>query len=309
MRVFLFLVLTYSVVSCSTKEKMTPEEVKAYEAEINKWHDKRIEEVKAPNGWLNLIGLYWLEPGINSVGSGENNTIVFPKGTLPEKAGYFLVKDNTVSLTVDKGVDILSNGAGITNGIIFHPDSAKNPQLAFGSLRWNIIKRDTKLGVRVRDLESKALKDFKGVERFPIDPQWKLTAHFEKADSLKTIDITNVLGQTTPQNSPGAIVFERDGKKYKLDALEGKDEFFIVFADATTGKETYGGGRFIYVKKPSEDGNTVIDFNKAYNPPCVFSPYATCPLPPKQNVLQIEIKAGELAYHQEGEHTVIPSKK
>jgi uncharacterized protein (DUF1684 family) len=297
MKYFLIFTLSSLLLSCSTKKKMTPEEITAYETEINTWHAKRIDDVKAPNGWVNLIGLYWLEPGINSFGTGEKNNIVFPNGTLPEKAGYFLVKENTVSMTVEKGVDILSNGAAITNGIIFHPDSTKNPQLAFGSLRWNIIKRDTKLGIRVRDLESSALKNFKGVERFPINPHWKLAARFEKADSLKTIDITNILGQTTAQNSPGAIVFEWEGKEYKLDALEGKDEFFIVFADATTGKETYGGGRFIYVKKPGADGNTTIDFNKAYNPPCVFSPYATCPLPPKQNVLLIEIKVGELAYH------------
>jgi uncharacterized protein (DUF1684 family) len=300
MRFFFILSVLCVLVSCSTKKKMTPEELATYEAEINAWHAKRIEDVKAPNGWVNLIGLYWLEPGINSFGTGEKNNIVFPKGTLPEKAGYFLVKENTVSLTVEKGMDILSNGAAITNGIIFHPDSAKNPQLAYGSLRWNIIKRDTKLGIRVRDLESSALKNFKGVERFPIDPQWRLAARFEKADSLKTIDITNILGQTTAQNSPGAIVFEWEGKEYKLDALEGKDEFFIVFADATTGKETYGGGRFIYVKKSGADGNTTIDFNKAYNPPCVFSPYATCPLPPKQNVLPIAITAGERVYHYEG---------
>jgi uncharacterized protein (DUF1684 family) len=304
MKYFLLFTLCSLLFSCSKKKELTPAEVTAYEAEINTWHAKRIDDVKAPNGWVNLIGLYWLEPGINSFGSGEKNNIVFPKGTLPEKAGYFLVKENTVSLTVEKGVDILSNGAAITNGIIFHPDSTKNPQLAYGSLRWNIIKRDTKLGIRVRDLESKALTNFKEVERFTIDPQWRLAARFEKADSLKTIDVTNILGQTTAQNSPGAIVFEWEGKEYKLDALEGKDEFFIVFADATTGKETYGGGRFIYVKKPGADGNTIIDFNKAYNPPCVFSPYATCPLPPKQNVLPIEIKVGELAYHYDEAHAL-----
>ncbi len=253
--------------------------------------------MKAPNGWVNLVGLYWLEPGINLFGSGDQNNIVFPKGTVPDKSGYFLVKDNTVSIFPAREVTILSNGAPLSNPQIFHADSAKAPQLEYGTLRWSIIKRDDKIGIRLRDLDSEAVANFKGVDRFPIDVQWRLEARFEKADSLKTIDITNVLGQTTPQRSPGSIVFDVYGETYRLDALQGgKDELFIVFADSTSGNETYGGGRFIYVKKPDAEGKTFIDFNRAYNPPCVFSPYATCPLPPRQNVLPIEIKAGEKDY-------------
>jgi uncharacterized protein (DUF1684 family) len=283
--------------ACTTEKSMTPQELHVYEVEINAWHAKRIEDVKAPNGWVNLVGLYWLEPGINLFGSSDQNNIVFPKGTLPDRAGYFLVKDNMVSIFPDKEVTILSNGAPLTDPQIFHADSATSSQLQYGSLRWNIIKRDDKIGIRLRDLESEALTNFKEVDRFPIDVQWRLEARFEKADSLKTIDITNVLGQTTPQRCPGSIVFEINGQAYRLDALEGgKDELFIIFADATSGKETYGGGRFIYVKKPDAEGKTIIDFNKAYNPPCVFSPYATCPLPPLQNVLPIEIKVGEKNY-------------
>lgn len=140
------------------------------------------------------------------------------------------------------------------------------------------------------------LKGKVGIERFTVDPAWRLTARFEPADSLHTIPVTNIIGQTTPQRCPGAVVFAWEGKTYRLDALDGGDDLFIIFSDATSGHETYGGGRFLYAPKPSAEGKVVLDFNKAYNPPCVFTPYATCPLPPSQNQLPIAVHAGEKVY-------------
>ncbi|MFM8851555.1 MAG: DUF1684 domain-containing protein [Cytophagales bacterium] len=301
-----FAVLAAAVVvaltSCNGRRKMKPEEFAKYKAEVDAWHAKRIKDVLAPNGWVNLIGLYWLEPGIHSFGSGEKSDIVFPAGTVPEKAGFFLVNDGQVTITVEDGVDIRADGKPIARALIFHPDSVKNPQLELGSVRWNVILRSDQLGIRLRDLESTAVKNFKGIERFPVNPEWKREARFEKYDSLKTISITNIIGQTTEQRALGALVFEWQGQQLRLDVLEGRDDFFIVFADATSGKQTYGGGRFIDVKKPDSTRITIIDFNKAYNPPCVFSPFATCPLPPPQNRLPIEVKAGELNYHYDDQH-------
>lgn len=298
--VFFFLVLSFVLLSCSHKKKLTPKELQAYESELSAWHAKRIEEVKAPDGWLNLVGLYWLRPGINSFGSDPKNDIVFPADKLAANAGYFFLKDSTVTITVNKNVSILSKGRPVTSQVIFHPDSAKPVILEAGSLRWNIIKRGSKYGIRLRDVESPLIKDFKGVDRFPVDPSFRVEATFEKSDSTKTIDITNVIGQTTPQRSPGTLIFKLNENEFRLDALEGnKDEFFILFGDSTSGKETYGGGRFLYVKKPDANGKTIIDFNKAYNPPCVFTAYATCPLPPRQNILSLEVKAGEKNYGKE----------
>jgi uncharacterized protein len=282
--------------SCSGKKELTKDERIAYENELSAWHAKRIEDVKAPNGWLNLVGLFWLEPGVNTFGSGEKNAIIFPKGKIADQAGYFLLKDNVVSIHVNKGATITYRGKPVTSRVIFYPDSAKAVALESGTLRWNIIKRDSKLGIRLRDDASPAVNDFKGIDRFPVEPDFRVAAFLEKSDSAKTIDITNVLGQTTPQHSPGSFVFKLNGNEYRLDALEGKEEFFVIFGDATSGKETYGGGRFLYVKKPDAEGKTIVDFNKSYNPPCVFTPYATCPLPPRQNMLPIEIKAGERNY-------------
>lgn len=284
------------------------QEVEKHESEINAWHAKRMDDLVAPGGWVNLVGLFWLEPGTHSFGSGEDNDIVFPKGTVPDRAGLFLVHNGQVIITAAKGVEILADGKPVTTALIFHPDSVRNPVLALDSVRWNVIQRGNKLGIRLRDLNSQALKDFKGVERYPVDIAWRLQARFEKYDAQKTIPITNIIGQTLEQHSPGAVVFEWNGHQFRLDALEEPDGFLIVFADETAGQQTYGGGRFITIAKPDAAGKTIIDFNKAYNPPCVFSAFATCPLPPKQNRLPFEIKAGELDYHGGGRHQAVSAQ-
>jgi uncharacterized protein (DUF1684 family) len=298
----ILVLLSIMALSCSEKKTITAEEREAHRTEIEKWHAKRLEDVKAPNGWLNLIGLYWLEPGINTFGSGADNALVFANTSLPPKAGHFLLHGDTVTLVAEKDVVIKSGSDTIRNEIIFNAANKTNRTLDYGPIRWSIIKRDDKVGVRVRDLASKAVTDFKGVERFPVDINWRLPARFEKGDSLRTIEVTNIIGQTVAQPSPGTIVFTVNDVEHRLDVMEGNEEFFIVFADATTGHDTYGGGRFINVKKPDTEGNTIIDFNKAYNPPCVFSPYATCPLPPPQNHLKLKVVAGEKTYLGEHHH-------
>lgn len=290
----ILIIVSLLVMCCSKEKQLDPAARKAYEDEINRWHDKRIEEVMAPDGWLNLVGLYWLEPGPNTFGSSQENAIVFPENKIAERAGYFMVDGNSVTIYVNKGTTITTGAMPVEEQLIFHPDSSKLIVLESGSLRWNVIKRDTKLGIRLRDLGTEALTNFKGIERYPVIQEYRTEAQFEPADSSRTINITNVLGQTTAQRSPGALVFKLFGHECHLDVLEGnEEEFFIIFADDTNGNETYGGGRFLYVKMPSENNKVWVDFNKAYNPPCVFTPFATCPLPPSQNQIPFEIKAGE----------------
>ena len=264
-----------------------------YNAGLEAWHLKRLEDLKAPNGWLNLTGLFWLNPGKNSFGSDPSNDIVYADPGFPAHAGTFELADGNVNWTTAEGSTILLQGDPFSKGPLFLPGGTAALQLATGHYIWNIIKRDDRYGVRFRDLQSPALLHFTDIERFAVDTTWQISGHLEAAVN-KSIFITNVLGQTNAQQSPGKLVFQIGGKSYSLDALdEGGEDLFIVFGDATTGETTYPSGRFLYVKKPGADGNTIIDFNKAINPPCAFTKYATCPLPPPQNILPIAITAGE----------------
>lgn len=259
---------------------------------LKAWHQKRIESLKSENGWLNLAGLFWLEEGQNTFGTDENNKIVFPKGNA--KMGSFTLNKGEVTIDIDPKVEVLADNERVSKLKIF--PSEKTIVLKNGSLRWFIIKRGDKYGIRLRDLESDELKHFTEIETYPIDTNWRIKAKFEPASVGKTIDITDVLGQVTPQPSPGTLVFNKNGQTYRLDVLDDGDEFFILLADETSAKETYGGGRFLYTNKPDADGNVELDFNKAINPPCAFTMFATCPLPPKQNRLSIVITAGEKNY-------------
>lgn len=287
------------VVACSRIKEApkTSFDSATYKLEIEKWRVNRVEELKGENGWLNLAGLFWLKEGINSFGSGDNNDIIFPKGKIPERAGFFLVNQGTVSISVTPKVAITQSGKTITNAVIFSPDSIANPTLEYGSLKWFIIQRDKAVGVRLRDLESEGIQQFTGIDNYVTNLNWRIEATVEQTDEARMIDITNVLGQTIPQASPAMLVFRIDEKEYRLDALDGgKDEYFVIFGDATNGKETYPSGRYVYVKRPDKEHRTILDFNKAYNPPCAFTPFATCLLPPKQNVLELSINAGEKKY-------------
>jgi len=168
-----------------------------------------------------------------------------------------------------------------------------------GTLIINIVKRSDRIGVRVKDSSQAAARlQFKGLEYFPTDPRWRVEARLEPYQPAKVIPITNVLGMTSDETSPGALAFEVDGKTYRIDPIleKGETDYFIMLADDTTGRETYGAGRYLYVSPPDPSGKVVIDFNKAYNPPCAFTPYATCPLPPRQNHLPLRIEAGEKKY-------------
>ncbi|MGC3946231.1 MAG: DUF1684 domain-containing protein [Chryseolinea sp.] len=267
-----------------------------YAMEINQWHLKRVEEIKSRDGWLNLLGLYWLEPGANTFGTGKDNQIIFPDSTVSEKAGYFLVVNNRVEMHLSDTATARVNGRAVVNKVVFNQDSTKQPVAENDRAAWYIIRRDGKFGVRVRDLTMKGVKSFHGIKRYPIDRAYRIEAKFQPAAG-RSIDITNVIGQTTAQTSPGTLVFEWQNKQYRLDVLEGgKAEYFVIMADETSGNETYAGGRYLYVSHEDADGKIVIDFNKAYNPPCVFTQYATCPLPPRQNVLPFSVHAGEMNY-------------
>ena len=265
----------------------------SYEQQINAWHAKRIEDLKAPNGWVNLAGLFWLKQGKNSFGSASSNDIVFRNPDMPAKAGSFILDGTTVTWISEPGITVLEKDSAITRAVIFQRANSPAPLLTLNHFRWNIIQRDEKIGIRFRDVKSPALAKFIDIPRYKVDSNWRVNAYLEEAPN-SFVSITNVLGQTNQQTTPGKLVFTINNQTYRLDALEeSPGELFIIFGDATSGKETYPAGRFMYVKKTAHGETTLLDFNKAFNPPCAFSEFATCPLPPKQNILPIAIKAGE----------------
>jgi uncharacterized protein (DUF1684 family) len=291
---FLFTILS----SCQKDSNITVEE---HRLEIEAWHEKQMASLKSENGWLNLIGLYWLEEGENTFGSGADKDFKLENEAFPEEIGVFSLENGQVYFE-PKISGVTKEGETLQEKtLIFDPESKIMAKLSYESLHWVIIKRADAYGVRLRDYKAGAVLDFEGVEQYPIDLEWRVEARFIPYESSKTIPITNVIGQTTPNPSPGYLEFQIEGKTLTLDALgaDEDDELFLIFADETSGRETYGGGRYMYVKKADASGKIILDFNKAYNPPCVYTPHATCPLPPRQNMMEVAITAGHKNY---GDH-------
>ena len=270
---------------------------KAFRDEIKQWDEKRIESLRSANGWVNLAGLFWLTPGENKFGAAADNQIVFNDLRFPAHLGSFILNEKEVMWKTAPGNEVYNKQQLVDQLIHFDINQNQGIQLAYQTFRWTIIKRENMVGVRFRDLDHPNLKIFHHIERYKPSLKWKINATLEQS-LYASVSITNVLGQTYQMPSPGKIVFEIEGKKYKLDAVdEGGDDLFILFADDTNAEDTYESGRFLYIPKPDANGNTVVDFNKSINPPCAFSTFATCPLPPKQNVLPIAVMAGEKRVH------------
>jgi len=270
----------------------------AYKAEIEAFHKEREARLQKSEPWLKLVGLSWLAEGENAVGSASKSRVILPKGKAPETLGVIKVEKGTATFAAAAGAAVTSDGKPVTT-VAMRPDVPGAPTvLTHGTLSFFLIRRGARFGVRVLDSEAPALKSFKGIESFPVDTAWHLTAKFEKYEPPKKVEVPNVLGTPETQDSPGAVVFATGGKSWRLDALKGgpRGELFLVFGDQTNAKETYGGGRFLHTPPPAKDGTVLLDFNRAINPPCAFSPYATCPLPPQQNRLALRVTAGEKTF-------------
>lgn len=276
-----------TLLSCSQKPYADPEHIE----EIRAWDERRTERLREEDGWLNLAGLFWFKEGENKIGSAKDNDIVFPSG--PEYIGSMFLKDSSVTIIVNPGVNVINNGIPVTE-MTLQDDHSGNPTLLqTGSLRWNVIKRTKGFGIRLRDLNADLVKNFKGIERFPVNKDWRIEADFHTYNPPKKILVPDIIGTVDEEVCPGAVVFIKDEKEYRIDAIDSGKRFFLIFADETSGDETYGAGRFMYVEKPDSNGKIILDFNKAYNPPCVFTKFATCPLPPENNFLKLRIEAGE----------------
>ena len=267
-------------------------------AAIMEWREQRLARLTAENGWLTLVGLFWLKPGENTFGRAPGNAIVLDHPQLAASAGTFLLEETRVRFDAVAGADITLEGKPV-DSLLMSPDSSGAATvLASGTLRFFVIERGGRLGVRIRDVAHPLRTHFAGLEYFAIDDAWALRARFHPYVPAKRIPIANVLGMIEDMESPGYLTFDADGQEWRLDALleeKGAESLFLMFADATSGRETYGAGRFMYVPLPV-NGEVPLDFNLAYNPPCVFNEFATCPLPPRQNRLKLRVDAGERTY-------------
>jgi uncharacterized protein (DUF1684 family) len=262
-------------------------------AAVEAWRADRDARLRRPDGWLALVGLHWLTPGENRLGEHPANEVILRGEGIPPRIGSVWVEDGHVRFVPHQGVDLPA--------MPLEDDLEGAPTvLELGTLRFHLIRRGERLGLRVRDAEAPALKHFAGLEHFPIDPSWRVTALLEPADPEAMIEIVDITGSLSRDVTPGTVAFDREGTTWRIAALPGDGVdggVWLIFGDATNGTDTYGGGRYLYTEPVAADGSVVLDFNLAYNPPCVFSPYATCPLPPMENRLSLRIEAGELAYH------------
>lgn len=299
MKIHIYIVLIGLVLSnCVSTQPELRKEMSEYEKQVLLWHQNRNERLNQPNGWLTLAGLFWLEEGNNRFGSDPDNHLVFPGGLVPAFMGVLHLKGESVSIIVADSIPILLGDSLIIASELIKDSDGEPDLLTWENLSWYIIQRGDRIGVRLRDSQHPNYVDFKPTELFAVDSSWRVPATLVFFDSSTTVDIVNVLGDTEPSSTPGILHFEINGREYALTPLGDPDDtsYFIIFGDQTNGITTYGAGRFLVIPAADENGKTVIDFNKSYNMPCAFSPWATCPLPPPENQLSVAINAGELAY-------------
>ena len=266
-----------------------------YKEQIEAWRKAREANLITDTGWTTVVGLFWLRDGENPVGSDRQNRIELPEAA-PARVGKFVLRGGKITFTAEPGVNVTSDGKPVRS-IEMRPDT-QGPAtvIALGDLSMFVLGRGDRFAIRLRDKNSRFRKEFKGLHWFPVDEAWRIQAKWVAYPPGRRLAIESITGDTEQQESPGYASFQVEGKEYRLEPVLEGERLFFIFKDGTAGKETYAAGRFLYTALP-KDGTVALDFNQAYTPPCAFSPYLTCPLPPPQNRLSIRIPAGELDYH------------
>lgn len=276
--------------------KATAAAQESYEKTLQAWRAEREAKLKAEDGWLAVSGLFWLKEGVNEFGAAPTNDITLPPGSALERLGAFELNQGKVTLRVAEGANVTVNDKPVRE-IELQSDAAKKPDLVrAGDLSFLLLKRGDRWGVRLKDKNSYTRREFSGLRWYPAKESYRIAAQFTRYEQPKEIPITNILGDTENYKSPGQLRFKLNGQEYTLDpVVSGGDRLFIIFRDLTSNRTTYAASRFLYAEAP-KDGQVILDFNQAINPPCAFTAYATCPLPPRQNRLGAAIEAGELIY-------------
>ncbi len=271
---------------------------------ILQWRKQRIARLTRNDSWLSLAGLFWLEPGENRFGFSPKDDIRFPDSTRTDHLGRFILENGRVRVVLETRLPVTIDGARLKTSSLRSDADGRPTHMEFGRYLWYVIKRGERFGIRLKDRQNAAIRNFKGLDYFPVSSRWKVEARFIPYDPPRKVAVPTVLGTKALATSPGELEFTLSGKRFRLQTLarSPKDTLSIIFGDATNGNETYGAGRFLEVPPVDAQGKTVIDFNKAYNPPCAFTPYATCPLPPAMNILPVAVKAGEKMYRGASHH-------
>lgn len=266
-----------------------------YQGSIERWRQEREARLKADGGWLTVAGLFWLKEGVNSAGSAAASAIPLPR--VPAHVGDFEFHAGKTTFRADPATAVSVNGKPAPEVAPLRADSDPGgpDQVTADKLTMFVIHRGARYGIRLKDNESEFRRTFTGLHWYPVREDYRVVARWTPYDKPRTIAVPNILGETEQEPSPGYAAFTLHGHEYRLDPVLEGNQLFFIFRDQTSGKETYGSGRFLYADLPKE-GKVVLDFNKAYNPPCAFTPYATCPLPPKENRMAVRIEAGELNY-------------
>ncbi|WP_298578078.1 DUF1684 domain-containing protein [uncultured Luteimonas sp.] len=270
----------------------------AFVADNQAWRAERRARLLEPDGWASLVGLHWIELPAHYVGSGATNGIRLAKG--PDKLGLLQQQGGKVWLTPEADAGLTVDGEAATDRFELQSDLSATPTLVgfdAGRGQLSLVERGGRRALRVKHAEADTLTRLGPLDYWPADPAWRVQARFVAHPAGKTLQIMDITSQQAPQPNPGLVEFERGGATYRLEALEGEDGgLFLVFADRTSGHDSYGAGRYLYTAAPAADGSLLVDFNRAYNPPCVFTDFATCPLPPPENRLDLAITAGEKKY-------------
>ena len=291
-----FVLLLSLVVSGLLVPRLAVGQDQAYAQRVEAWRQEREAGLRSETGWLTVAGLYWLQAGDNRIGSAADNDIVLPADSAPAHVGVFTLERGTTTFQAERGVDVFQNGKKVQTASL--GVGAVSDALSVGRLSLWVHTSGQRFAIRLRDPDHPLRKTFNGLRWFPVDTAYRVEARFEPYERPKSVTMLNILGDLERFQSPGQVVFELRGQTVHLEpVVGGPNDLFFVFRDATSGRETYGAARFLHAPLP-RDGRLVLDFNTAYNPPCAYNPFTTCPLPTRQNRLGLRIEAGELAYQK-----------
>ena len=296
LRSFPLILIITILISCNQSQEIINDP--AFVKVEDEWRAERDQEMQSPTSWLTIAGLLWLEEGENTFGTDANNPVQFPEGSAPPVAGKFILKTDQTKLVSSSAAELKHEGKVIQEMVLKSDADGRADLISLNDLRFWVIKRGDRYAIRLRDLNAPPFNAYNGLHFFPINQNFKLKGEFVPYTPPKTVEVATVIGTINIMTSPGYVKFNIDGKEYRLDGFGAPpqpESLFFVFKDGTSGEETYGASRFMGAQV-FEGDSVDMNFNRAYNPPCAYTPYATCPLPPPQNVLDVRIEAGEKNY-------------